>query len=79
MALSHNEIVATIGPVDESLIAEIVAIDPSTQELLQAWTWIGADEALINEGRPLPSGKVAQLIELLSPSEEDDEGQLRQH
>jgi hypothetical protein len=78
MALSHNEIVATIGPADESLIAEIVAINPSTEELLQAWTWLGADEALINEGRSLPSGKVAQLIELLSPSE-DDEDQLRQH
>jgi hypothetical protein len=72
MAISRADIVGTLGPVDDEVVAEVVAIDPSPDELVQAWTWLSADEALINEGRPLASGKVAQLIDLLSPPSDDD-------
>jgi hypothetical protein len=58
-----------LGPIDETLIAEIIATGATAEELAQAWAWINSDEALIGELRRLPSGKVAELIDLLSPSE----------
>jgi hypothetical protein len=54
------------------LVSEVAALDPSPEELMQAWTWVSADEALVNEGRSLPSGKIAQLIEILSPPDGDE-------
>ena len=28
--------------------------------------WVDSDEALVNSGKPLPSGRVGQVVELLS-------------
>jgi hypothetical protein len=39
--------------------------------LREAFAWVGADEALVNEGRPLPSARVATLIGLLEPPDDD--------
>jgi hypothetical protein len=69
--MAHRDVVAILGPVDECLIADIVATGASAQELGQAFAWVNSDEALIGEGRHLPDGKVAELIELLSPTEDD--------
>lgn len=49
--MSPDEIAAILGPVDPMLIAEIAQTGATQEELAQAWTWINADEALINEGR----------------------------
>ena len=70
-ALTRDEVVSVLGPADEDLIEEVIAMGATLQELEQAWAWLNNDEALINEGRPLPSGRVAELVDLLSP--EDDE------
>jgi len=68
-----EEIKAILGPVDETLIAQINQTGASAEELTQAWSWLSADEALINEGRSLPSGRVAELISLLEAAELDPE------
>jgi hypothetical protein len=73
MVLTHDDVVSILGPIDEIVIAEIVATDASREELAQAWAWINSDEALIGEGRHLPAGRVAVLIDLLTP-EEDEPG-----
>ena len=54
-----NEITAILGPTDEALAAAINASGASPAELAQAWAWINADEALVNDGRSLPSGIIA--------------------
>lgn len=69
--MSPDEIAAILGPVDPMLIAEIAQTGATQEELAQAWNWVNADEALINEGRPLPSGRVAELIALLEPPDEE--------
>jgi hypothetical protein len=71
MTMAHRDVVAVLGPADEALIAEVIATDATAEELSQAWAWLNSDEALIGEGRPLPSGKVAELIDLLSPIEDE--------
>jgi len=72
MSLSAKEVMDLLGPVDEVLVTEIVATGASRSELAEAWAWVNSDEALVGEGRHLPSGRVAQLIDLLEPDDEDE-------
>ena len=65
MSITGKEIADVLGPVDETLQAEIVAVDPTVAELAEAWAWTNNDEALIGEGRALPTGKTAALIDIL--------------
>jgi hypothetical protein len=73
MALTRDDVLSVIGPADEILVAEIIATEATTEELTQAWAWANNDEALVNEGRPLPSGRTAELVELLTPQDDEDE------
>lgn len=71
MTLMRDEVTSVLGPVDDSLAAEILATEASLVELEQAWAWLNADEAQINAYRPLPTGRVAQLIDILSPLDDE--------
>lgn len=67
--MTRDDILGVIGPADETVLAQIVEIEPTPAELAQAQAWIANDEAWINEGRPIPSGRVGQLIDILQPDE----------
>ena len=69
--MTYDEIVSVLGPVDSELAASLTATGASLEELREAWNWLHNDEALMGEGRPLPDSRVAALIDLLEP--EDDE------
>ncbi|MGQ7793556.1 hypothetical protein ACUN0C_14185 [Faunimonas sp. B44] len=71
-ALTRDEIVAVLGPVDDILIADIVRMGATAEEVAMARGWAYCDEALANEGRPPPTGRVARIAELLAPPPEDD-------
>jgi hypothetical protein len=71
MALTREDVASVLGPVDDTLAAELMAPNATLQELEQAWAWLNADEALINEFQPMPRGVVGTLIEILS--DHDDE------
>ena len=73
MALTRDDVLSVIGPADEILVTEIIATEATTEELAQAWAWVNSDEALINEGRALPSGRTAELVELLTPQSDEEE------
>jgi hypothetical protein len=73
MALTRDDVLSVIGPADETLVTEIIATKATTEELTHAWAWANNDEALINEGRPLPSGRTAELVELLTPPDDEEE------
>ena len=70
MVITRGEVVAVLGPVDETLVAEIIATGASLSELREAFAWLNSDEALMNEGRPLPGTRVAALIDLIEPEED---------
>ncbi len=73
MQMTKDEIVSVVGRVDDVLIADLMATDASLDELREAWAWLHSDEALMGEGRPLPSARVAELIDLLEPDHEADD------
>ncbi|WP_309084055.1 hypothetical protein [Chelativorans sp.] len=54
-----------LGPVDNALLAEIASVGASERELAEAHAWVMSDEALVNDFRPMPKGKVAELVDIL--------------
>jgi hypothetical protein len=62
---------AALGPIDDHLVAEFLAIGAGPAEFAQARAWITNDEAPMNAGAPLANGRVAQLIELLEAADSD--------
>jgi hypothetical protein len=72
-SLTREEILAALGPVDDILVSDILATGASDQEFLQARSWLANDEAPINAGEPLASGRVARLMEILETLEEDSD------
>jgi hypothetical protein len=73
MTITRDEIRRVLGPVDDTLAADIVNTGANEQELAEAWAWVNSDEALINDGRPLPGGRVAELVALLAADEEEED------
>lgn len=72
MTMTRQDVVSVLGPVDDVTIAEIIASGASLDELREAWAWAFGDEALMSQGRPLPGTRVAALIELIEPDDDDD-------
>jgi hypothetical protein len=71
--LTRQEVVSVLGPSDGSLIVELLATGATPEELAQAWAWVTNDEAMMNDGHALPTGRAAELVALLSPEDEDHE------
>lgn len=72
MTLTRGEIERVLGPIDEHLAAEIAAIEATEADLTRALVWLEADEARLNEGDHLPTGKVAELIGILETADDED-------
>ncbi|GMB82499.1 hypothetical protein NN6n1_32820 [Shinella zoogloeoides] len=73
MPMTSSDVIAILGPADETLVADIVASGATQAELAEALAWANNDEALMGEGRRLPTGTVALLIDLLDAEEEQPE------
>jgi hypothetical protein len=71
MSLSRDEVVRIIGPADDRTIAQVIGTGATPEELEQARAWVVNDEAMMNAGRPLATGRVAQLIDILERVEEE--------
>ena len=71
--LTREEERAVLGPVDDGLAVEILGTGASPAELAEAYAWLTNDEALMNAGRPLASGRVGRLTDILEAAEEDED------
>ncbi|CAN7340781.1 hypothetical protein [Aminobacter sp. LjRoot7] len=72
MTITRKDVVSVLGRVDDAMIAELILTEASLAELKEAWAWVFGDDALMGEGRPLPGSRVAALIDLIAPDEDDD-------
>ncbi|MHC2569538.1 hypothetical protein [Rhizobium leguminosarum] len=73
MTITSKDVIAILGPADETLVAEVIATGATQVELAEAFAWVNNDEAMLGEGRRLPTGRVAALVDLLSPDEEEQD------
>ena len=73
MAVNREQLIKAVGSIDEAVVAEILGMGATAEELAQAQVWITNEDALINSGKPLVTGRVSRLIEILTSSEEQDE------
>jgi hypothetical protein len=73
MAMTPEDVGAVLGPTDEPLVSDLIRTGATREELAEAWAWVNSDEALLNEGRRPPSGRVAQLVDLLAVADEEDD------
>ena len=72
-AVTRQDVIAALGPIDDLLVAEIIATGTTAQELAEARAWLSNDEALLNAGRALPAGRVGQLVEVIERIESEPE------
>ncbi len=74
--LTRDDIVAALRPVDDTVVAQILAMKTTPEELAEAQAWMTSDDALIDAGRPLPSGRVASLVEILETIAQEEDAAL---
>jgi hypothetical protein len=74
-ALSRSDVLKMLGELDDVTVADVIATGATLKELAEAQAWLTNDEALINAGKPLPSGRVGQLVEIIAAKEREEEQQ----
>ncbi len=62
-----------LGPVGDTLAAELEATGASEAELAEAWAWVSSDDALMDEGRSYPGPRSAALMEILTRWQDEEE------
>jgi hypothetical protein len=70
---TRRDIIEAFGPLDDVIVADILGMGATPQEIAEAKAWLANDEALLNAGRPLAGGRVGRLIDLVATKEEEDE------
>ena len=66
---SASDVIATFGPLDEDLVARIVAVGATEAQLLEAKAWMAADHYMGPAGKPPPKGTVKEVCDLIETAE----------
>jgi hypothetical protein len=60
-----EEIIAIVGAVENGTLAAIIATGATREEVLEANTWLTADDDMHRELHHMPRGVVAQVLDIL--------------
>jgi hypothetical protein len=71
--VTRKDVTAMLGELDDDVVAEIIATGATPEALAEAHAWLANDEPLMNAGRPLPSGRVARLVDIVAAISEEEE------
>jgi uncharacterized protein (DUF433 family) len=71
--LTRNDVTTMLGELGDDVAAEIIATGATPEELAEAHAWLANDEPLMNAGRPLPSGRVARVVDIVAAINEEEE------
>lgn len=69
MPLTTTDITTIIGPTDAELIATLMQTGAEPKDLAKAWAWLENEESCVAKGWLPPTGKAAELVDLLTPEE----------
>ena len=73
--LTREDVIKAVGETDDVTTAQMIGTGATAEELAEAQAWIVNDEPLMNAGKPLATGRVRELIDILAalePDEDDD-------
>jgi hypothetical protein len=71
--LSRDDVTKAVGRADDVTIAEIIGTGATVDELAEAQAWIVNDEPLLNAGKPLATGRVRELVDILAELDPNDD------
>jgi hypothetical protein len=74
--VTRDDIIKAVSGADEVTIAQIIGTGATVDELAEAQAWMANDEPMLNSGRPLATGRVRELVDILAelePSEDEDD------
>ncbi len=63
------EIRDIVGPLDDAVLVEIIETGASASEVLEAFTWLSADDQVATETGRGPRGAVLRVYEILQREE----------
>jgi hypothetical protein len=75
--VTRDDVSKAVVGADDVTIAQIIGTGATVDELAEAQAWLANDEPLMNAGKPLATGRVRELVDILSelePSEEEETG-----
>ena len=73
--ITRDDVTRAINGADEVTIAQMIGTGATVDELAEAQAWLANDEPMLNAGRPLATGRVRELVDILAelePDEDDD-------
>jgi hypothetical protein len=76
LQITREDVPRAVGGADDVTIAQIIGTGATVDELAEARAWLANDEPMLNAGRPLATGRVRELVDILSeldPSEDEDD------
>jgi hypothetical protein len=76
--ITRDDITKAISGADDVTIAQMIGTGATVDELAEAQAWLANDEPMLNAGRPLATGRVRELVDILTelePEEDDDPGE----
>jgi len=71
--ITKDDAIKAVGAADDVVIAQIIGTGATVDELAEAHAWVANDEPLMNAGKPLPSGRVGELVDILSDLQASEE------
>ena len=71
--MTREDVTKAVGRADDVTIAEIIGTGATVDELAEAQAWIVNDEPLLNAGKPLATGRVRELIDILAELDPDED------
>jgi hypothetical protein len=76
MQIKREDVARVVGGADDVTIAQIIGTGATVDELAEAQAWLSNDEPMLNAGRPLATGRVRELVDILcelDPGEDEDD------
>ncbi|NOJ48740.1 hypothetical protein [Bradyrhizobium archetypum] len=71
--ITREDVTRAVSGADEVTIAQIIGTGATVEELAEAQAWMANDEPMLNAGRPLATGRVRELVDILTELEPEDD------
>jgi len=72
-ALTQQDAIAALGSVDDVVVARIIGLGSTREELAEAQAWMSNNEAFMQAPRSLAQRRINRVIEIMAVLEDEDD------